>query len=159
MLKRATIDDSGKYRYTLERRWGADPANFVNFILLNPSTADETKDDPTVRACIEFARRWGFDGLVMTNLFAFRATAPSKMRACNNPHGDLNDQYIKRVAKKAALVVVAWGNHGSHCGRDKEVMNILTRTKKPHCLSITKAGQPKHPLYVKRNTKSKPYGL
>lgn len=159
MLKRAIIDKSGKYRYTLERRWGSDPANFVNFILLNPSTADETKDDPTVRACVEFARRWGFDRLVMTNLFAFRATAPSKMRACSNPNGDLNDRHIKRVAKRAALVVVAWGNHGIHCGRNKEVMNILANIKQPYCLSVTKAGQPKHPLYVKRSTKVKPYEI
>lgn len=147
----AVIDDSGKYRYTLERYWGSNSSRIVNFVLLNPSKADATKDDPTVKACMEFAHKWKFDGLVITNLFAFRETSPHKMKSCLRPLGDKNDRYIKEVAKKASTVVVAWGNHGKHCGRDQEVLALLSGIKL-HCLKVTKLGQPGHPLYVKRTT-------
>lgn len=157
MLKDATVDSTQKYRYVLERQWGPNAANFVNFILLNPSTADSDKDDATVRACVEFARRWKFDKLIITNLFAFRATDPAKMKSYLNPVGDQNNVYIKYVAERAKKVVVAWGNHGTHFHRDKEVLNILRRIKKQYCLGITKFGHPKHPLYVKRDNRLKPF--
>ncbi len=155
MVKSAIIDKSKKYRYFLERRWGLDAENVINFILLNPSTADATSDDPTVKACIEFAKRWKFDGIMITNLFAFRATDPAKMKSCQSPHGFQNDKFIKSVAKKSKMVVVAWGNHGTHCARDKEVLKILRAINQPFCLGITKSGNPKHPLYIKRTTKPK----
>jgi len=153
MVKDAIFDKSKKYRYVLERSWGINENNILNFILLNPSTADATHDDPTVRACVEFAKQWKFDGILITNLFAFRATNPAKMKSCRNPHGFQNDEYIKSIAKKSRMVVVAWGNHGTHCARDKEVLKILNTINQPFCLGNTKLGNPKHPLYVKRTIK------
>lgn len=152
MLKDAIIDQSGKYRYSLERCWGSDISNVVNFILLNPSTADATRDDPTVKACIAFAKGWGFDALIITNLFAYRVTQPSEMKVCNDPYGSENEAYLKQIAKKSKKVVIAWGNHGSHCDRDKEVLKMLSPIQKLYCLGITKIGHPKHPLYVSRDT-------
>lgn len=157
MFKHAVIDKNKKYRYVLERRWGSDINNIVNFILLNPSTADASHDDPTVRACIEFARRWGYDGIAITNLFAFRATDPIEMKSCQNPHGSQNDKYISSVAKKSRIIIVAWGNHGTHCNRDREVLNVLISIKKPFCLGITDSGNPRHPLYIKRTVKPIPF--
>lgn len=156
MIKRAVLDKTKKYRYTLERYWGKNKANFVNFILLNPSTADAVRDDPTVKACIEFAKRWGFDGLVFTNLFAFRATKPAQMKACLNPHGPMNDIHIKRIGRKARKIIIAWGNYGIHCNRCREVIALLG-SKKLFCLGLTKSGQPKHPLYIKRTVTPRLY--
>jgi hypothetical protein len=157
MLKHAILDKTKKYRYILERRWGSDATNVVNFILLNPSTADATLDDPTVRACIKFAQQWKFDGLFITNLFAFRATDPVEMRSCKNPHGNENDRYLKSIAEKSRMVVVAWGNHGTHCGRDMEVLKILKDIKKLFCLGTTISGSPRHPLYIKRTVRPQPF--
>jgi len=155
MQKSAILDATKKYRYVLGRQWGEDPKNMVNFVLLNPSIADDKVDDPTVKACVEFARRWGFDALVMTNLFAYRATDPRDMRSCEVPQGPNNDAYIEHVAKSAKRVIAAWGTHGTHCGRDQEVLKILRGVSKVYCLDVTKSGQPKHPLYIKRSTEPK----
>jgi len=109
MKKSALLDDTGKYRYSLERFWGSDSDNMVNFILLNPSTADASSDDPTVRACITFAKSWGFDRLVMTNLFAIRETSPYKMKKCNLPLGLENDIYIEKIARSAKKSNISLG--------------------------------------------------
>ena len=153
MLKDAILDQSRKYRYVLKRQWGADDNNFVNFVLLNPSTADETKDDRTVTACIKLAQNLGYDGLWVTNLFAFRATEPTDLKKSTEPIGKLNDQYLKNYAKRSKIVVIAWGNHGDFLGRDQGVIKMLSRIQAPHCLEITKLGSPKHPLYIKRTAK------
>jgi hypothetical protein len=153
MLKDAIIDESEKYRYVLERRWGTTSDNVINFVLLNPSTADASQDDPTVKACIQFAKNLGFNGLLITNLFAFRATDPIKMKSCKYPHGSKNDRYIEDAAKKSKMIIVAWGNHGTHCDRDKEVIKLLSPIKNLFCLGITASGNPKHPLYIKRTFK------
>ncbi|MBL8224715.1 MAG: DUF1643 domain-containing protein [Chromatiales bacterium] len=132
------------YRYALWRIW--DPAaGTVNFIGLNPSTADEQIDDPTIRRCIGFARDWGYGGLVMTNLFAFRATEPAVMKAAEEPVGPDNDVRIAECARKAAVVIAAWGQHGSHRGRDRFVRGQIARL---HYLRLTKGGHPGHPLYL-----------
>lgn len=143
----STADFSGDlvYRYRLSRRWGDGPA--VAFIGLNPSTADETNDDPTIRRCIGFAKRWGYDQLVMLNLFAFRATDPADMKRVLDPVGPENDKYLVREAREAGLVVAAWGVHGSYHARDEEVLSILPLP--PVALGVTKDGYPRHPLYVR----------
>jgi hypothetical protein len=153
MIKDAILDTKREYRYMLERQWGDHNDNFVNFVLLNPSTANETKDDPTIKACIKFAQNLKFDGFYVTNLFAFRTKSPEILKQSESPVGSKNNEFIKKYACKSKLVVVAWGNHGKFLNRDKEVLEILSKIKTPHCLAITKSGSPKHPLYIKRNTK------
>jgi len=137
-----------RYRYTLQRHWGeyAD-RGYVMFIGLNPSTADETKDDPTLRRCICFAKSWGYDGVFMLNLFALRSTDPIEMRNHPHPIGPQNNFYITEIANHAELIVAAWGNHGVHHGRDAEVRSLCTNL---HYLRLTKSGQPGHPLYLPR---------
>lgn len=144
MIGGAVFSPDRVYRYELRRTWGE--GGVVAFIGLNPSTADETLDDPTIRRCIGFAKRWGYGHLVMLNLFAFRATDPREMKAAIHPIGPENDKHIVQVARRADLVVCAWGVHGSYQGRDQDVLNILP--VHPQALGVTKDGYPKHPLYL-----------
>ena len=153
MQKSAILDKTRKYRYLLERQWGNDNNNFINFILLNPSTADETKDDPTIKACIKIAQNLGYDGLWVTNLFAFRATNPKELLTCVDPIGDNNDKYTLKYANKAKKIIIAWGNHGDILRRNKEVLKLLAGIKNIECFEITKTQNPKHPLYTKRDCK------
>lgn len=136
------------YRFTLWRVWG-DAANYVQFIGLNPSTADETNDDATIRRCRNFAKAWGFGAMCMTNLFAFRATQPSVMKAAQNPIGNDNDKWLSNIADSAKIIVVAWGNHGSFLGRDAEVLRLLNRPV--YCFGISKSFQPKHPVRLRKD--------
>src|SRR5690242_6108456 len=111
-MKRETIfSDCRAYRYTLWREWDIFDKNYVMFVGLNPSTADERVDDPTIRRCIDFAKRWGYGALCMTNLFAYRATDPRVMKAFPYPVGPENDKWLVRCAREAGVVVAAWGNH------------------------------------------------
>lgn len=122
-----------------------DRTSYAQFIGLNPSTADETLDDPTVRRCISFARSLGFGALCMTNAFGWRSTDPAIMKAQSDPVGTENDYWLKEVAASAGIVIAAWGVHGSHMGRDREITRMISER---HCLGTTKDGYPKHPLYV-----------
>jgi hypothetical protein len=143
------------YRYSLWRIWNADKP-FVLFIGLNPSTADENEDDPTIRRCINFARRWGYGGLYMANLFALRATNPAVMKAHKTPIGLGNDDVLLELSTQAGLIVCAWGTHGAHLSRENHVYELL-KTHKLMCLDLTKNGHPKHPLYIKSDAEPKPY--
>lgn len=120
------------------------------FIGLNPSTADETQDDPTVRRCIRYAQDWGFNALYMTNIFAFRATDPLVMKRFDDPVGPQNDTALIRLAADAGIVIAAWGVHGTHMGRGDAVRLFLHRM---HVLKLTKGGHPCHPLYLKADLK------
>ena len=143
MERGADISPCGRYRYTLWRKWGA--GGTCNFIGLNPSTADATLDDPTIRRCIGFARAWGYGGLMMTNLFAWRATDPRNMLAADDPVGPDNDQTLRATWLNAAITVAAWGAHGTHQGRGAHVRAMLPAL---HYLRLTKDGHPGHPLYL-----------
>lgn len=129
----------------------------VAFIGLNPSTADETVDDPTIRRCMGFARRWGYDRMVMLNAFAFRATDPKVMKAAANPIGPENDEHLVREAGRADLVVCCWGNHGlwhphpsTTLTRQEDVYDLLREAGvKLYALGTTKQGAPSHPLYLR----------
>jgi hypothetical protein len=147
MKSDAAFSADRTYRYQLRRVWDEGP--LVSFIGLNPSTADETVDDPTIRRCIAFAQRWGYGGLVMVNLFAFRATDPRNMRAAADPVGPLNDRHLEAVYWETAMLVAAWGAHGSYRGRDAEVIRLLGTML---ALGFTKGGHPRHPLYVRADT-------
>jgi hypothetical protein len=144
----AIISPCQKYRYLLWRVWNSDDP-VVNLVGLNPSTADETKDDPTMRRCRQFARAWGFGGFLMTNLFAFRATRPSELRAVATPVGPENDSWIVCAARSAERVVAVWGVHGTLLDRDKQVMALLQR--RAYCIVVTKSGHPGHPLYLRKD--------
>ncbi len=139
----AILSKCRNYRYALWRTWD-DSKPYAMFIGLNPSTADETEDDPTIKRCINYSREWGYGGLCMVNLFAFRATAPRDMKASNNPIGSDNDDWIKKLSKKAGVIVAAWGNDGSFMGRSKNVVDMIPDLM---CLKINKTGEPAHPLY------------
>ena len=142
----AVISACGRYRYRLWRRWSDGPT--CVFIMLNPSTADAESDDPTIRRCIGFAKREGCGGLVVANLFAFRATSPRDMMAADDPVGPENDNHLRWCADLATGPVIAgWGAHGSFRGRDAAVRRMLDG-KAMH-LGLTAAGQPRHPLYLK----------
>lgn len=135
-----------KYRYILWRTWDYWLPKAV-FIGLNPSTADAYKDDPTVAKCQRYARSWGgYGGIVMLNIFAFRATDPGVMKKCPEPVGQDNDEWIKFITKDAPLVVAKWGNHGQHLGRSAVVCSYLKSLK---CLDTSKTGEPKHVLYLR----------
>jgi hypothetical protein len=156
-LVSAVFSPCRTWRYTLTRYTGiVQPVReelvplSVAFIGLNPSTADETTDDPTVRRCIGFARRWGYERMVMLNVFAFRATNPRRLRAAEDPIGPENDNHIAWEAALADLVVCAWGVHATLLGRGVEVKECLEGINVPlHVLGLTKDGHPKHPLYLK----------
>jgi hypothetical protein len=156
MIDRRTIFSPYRlYRYTLWREWDMMNPTFVQFIGLNPSTADEIQDDPTIRRCIDYAKRWGFGALCMTNAFAWRDTDPRKMKGQPHPIGPDNDRWLTAIAREAGVVVAAWGNHGEHMGRDSEICKLINNL---HCLKITKnTGQPSHPLYLSKLLTPIPY--
>jgi len=151
--KGAILSDDRKHRFILTRTWDADRPQ-VLFIGVNPSTADENNDDPTIRRCIGFAKRWDFGGLMMANLFSIRATDPKEMKASDEPNLEINDLWLKNAATKCSFVVAAWGNHGKHLNRDKEVRELMRVYEVPlFCFGITKSKQPLHPLYQKNDAK------
>lgn len=141
-------DEAGAiYRHMLWRYWGPGRA-FLHFCGLNPSTAGHTLNDPTIRREIDFAKRWGFDGLLKTNAFDLRATDPKVMMAHPDPLSPENDQWIHWCSVRAGLDVAAWGVHGVHLDR----ANNLKSSRTWRCLGKTKEGHPRHPLYVKATT-------
>lgn len=145
----ATYSDCERYRYDLTRIW--DPQGTrANFLMLNPSTATEAQNDPTVERCERRARALGHGAFRVTNVFAWRATDPRDMRAAAEPVGrPENDAAILEAAAWADLVVCAWGTHGAHLGRGPEVEALLRGAG--HALTtlgLSKAGHPKHPLYI-----------
>lgn len=153
MKKSAIISNDGLYRYRLDRVWKED-GPLVLFLMLNPSTADATKDDATITRCINYAKSWGYGGLVVGNLFAFRSTKPKNLLAANNPIGDDNLMYLDKMFLEVSGVICAWGNGGIV----KKLGKKLGEDYKPlkgwfgHLayLELAKDGTPKHPLYLKK---------
>ena len=144
----AEYSDCEKYRYKLTRIW--DPAGRkVLFVMLNPSTATEVQNDPTVERCERRARTLGYGGFRVTNIFAWRDTDPKAMRAALDPVGPANDAAILEGTAWANTVVAAWGTHGAHLDRGAHVEALLRASAQPvYHLGITKDGHPKHPLYI-----------
>lgn len=136
------------FRYLLTREWDAS-AGRVLFVMLNPSTATEVQNDPTVERCERRARALGFGAFRVCNIFAFRATDPRVMRATSDPVGPLNDAAIAQSAPWADRIICAWGTHGAHLDRGAQVETLLRATGRDlwH-LGLSKAGHPKHPLYI-----------
>lgn len=149
----AVFSSDGLYRYELWRVWNEPGERYAMFIGLNPSTADETSDDRTVRRCINFAKSWGFDALCMTNIFAFRATEPADMLKAEDPVGPLNLETLERLAKGAGVVIAAWGTNGEFMGQGDVVRGLIPNLS---CLVLSKDGHPRHPLYLKATLKPVP---
>lgn len=159
MRKQAVLSEDGKYRYQLSRSWDETKLR-VLFIMLNPSTADSSNDDPTIRRCIGFAKSWGYGEMMVGNLFAYRATNPKDLLATENPIGEYNLENLKAMYGKCKTVVCAWGNQG-----------IIDKLAKKHpnyqplsfvhgelfYLELSKTGTPKHPLYLKKELTPKSF--
>ncbi|MEL6617898.1 MAG: DUF1643 domain-containing protein [Pseudomonadota bacterium] len=144
----AVYSDCERYRYSLTRMWD-DGGQRVNFVMLNPSTATEVQNDPTVERCERRARTLGFGSFAVTNIFAWRDTDPRAMRAADDPIGPGNDAAILERADWADTVIAAWGTHGAHLDRGLAVQRLLQTSGKPlFHLGLSKAGHPKHPLYL-----------
>ncbi len=144
----AVYSDCENFRYSLTRIWDPEGRRAA-FIMLNPSTATEVQNDPTVERCERRARALGFGAFSVTNIFAWRDTDPRKMRAAKDPVGPENNQAISEACDWADTIVAAWGTHGEHLKRGSEVEALLRKTGLPiYHLGLSKAGHPKHPLYI-----------
>lgn len=152
MQKSAIISNCGNYRYELKRNWD-DSKPWVLFVCLNPSTADGKEDDQTSRVCINYARRWGYGGLIIANLFAYRSTNKSILYQVSDPIGPENNEHLQRLSSMAVETVCAWSDDGAFMGRDLCVLSIL---KSPKCLKKLKSGRPAHPLYKSKDLKPSP---
>lgn len=141
-----------KYRWSLSRKWDNTKCVCV-FIGLNPSTADETVNDPTVNRCMNYAMSWGYGSLIMLNLFAYRSTDPKKLYIIDNPIGHCNLSTIISFCKNADIVIAAWGKHGKHLHADTDTLSVLKNICDVYCLRINKDGTPIHPLYQKKTAK------
>lgn len=167
----AEISACGKYRYLLSREWrGVAPhenwrwlgakdgaghelgePKACLFVMLNPSTADGVQDDPTIRRCVAYAKRFKFDRLEVVNLFAYRATDPQdvlRMTGDGDPIGSGNQEIVEAAAHDAGLIICAWGAHGGHIDQDETMLGWLGN-RETWALGLTKDGHPKHPLYLK----------
>ena len=144
----AVYSDCETYRYSLTRVW--EPAGQkVMFVMLNPSTATEVQNDPTIERCERRARALGFGSFRATNIFALRATDPKVMRAAEDPEGPENTEAILDGARWADMVICAWGTHGAHRGQGARITQLLRKNGLPlYHLGLSKAGHPKHPLYI-----------
>ena len=152
----AIFSDCGQYRYRLWRRWSEGAT--VAFLMLNPSTADATRNDPTVERCHRRAVDMGFGALEVINIFAHRATDPKDLKKALAPNGPLNDKTLIDTTKSAEMTICAWGSHGTHLDRDKQVRSLLKGADiHTHILALTKYDQPRHPLYISYAQKPVPW--
>jgi hypothetical protein len=146
-----------RWRTLLWRRWD-DAKPVANFLMLNPSTADERVLDPTCARARDYAERWGYGALLVTNVFAWRATDPRAMKAADDPVGRGNDRAILIAAREARLVVCAWGNHARHLERSLAVRRLLRGAGVAlHVLRLNGSGEPAHPLYLPARLRPTPW--
>lgn len=146
------------WRYTLRRTWDRTKPPLI-VVGLNPSTADEDSDDPTIRKCVKFGKSWGYGGLLMLNAYAFKATNPTDLWLVKYPVGPDNDEWLIRAPfmYPESIVLAAWGTNIKP-EREAEVVELLPPDRLK-CLEITKNGHPKHPLYVKDITQPIDFSL
>ena len=144
--KSAIFSADHKYRYQLSRRW--ESGDSLYFVMLNPSTANENIDDPTIRRCVGFAKKWNYSGIEVLNLFALVSSDPDKLLTTPDSIGIDNDKYLITASKQAKKIVIAWGNFGMRFQeRVNEVLSIFSY-RDIYCLGETESNQPKHPLYI-----------
>lgn len=156
VYKKAFLSLDGTYRFGLERalEQGGKPENTINFVMLNPSTADAEIDDPTIRRCMDFAWTWGYKRLLVTNLFPLRATDPKELYSHHDPLcAPVNQHYMELAALISDKVICAWGKHGSFMYQGKKALRTLKECNNNVChLGLNGDGSPKHPLYLKKST-------
>jgi hypothetical protein len=143
MIKGAVLSADNIYRYQLSRVWDGEKPKIL-FIMLNPSTADELVEDPTIRRVVNYATDWGYGGVYVGNLYAFRSTDPKGLKSVDDPIGPENITHIQTLISLVDKVVYAWGNEEN----EPEWLKKLVDT--PYCIDISKKGIPKHPLYLKK---------
>lgn len=155
ICKGAEFSEDQVYRYALWRIWDRNtrPALFIG---LNPSAADEEKDDPTIRRCMGFAKKWKCGGLLMANIYAYRSTDPKLLNEIKDPIGPYNIKYIKNLASQTGLIIAAWGNLGSNI---LDVTRSLRKYSYVKCLRVNKSGAPAHPLYIPYKINLKPFPI
>lgn len=154
---KAVFSDCGNYRYRLERIWSKKPRpklRLVCWVMLNPSTADADEDDPTIRRCVGFAHRWGYDGIIVVNVFGLRTSFPEVLVAARklgvDPAGRQNNVTIGHAVRDAELVICAWGTNAGH--RGVLLLRQLRYMCTPKHLGLNEDGSPKHPLYLPGGT-------
>lgn len=160
--REATLSDDGLYRYSLVRRWGVTgkPAQFV---MLNPSTADDSLDDPTIRRCVGFALALGCAGIIVVNLYAYRTTKPAELWSAADPVGPNTDTYLRIVARRAATegapLIAAWGTLAkpARVAEALSVIGELGAADRLTALGVTRAGAPRHPLYLPASARPAPW--
>lgn len=155
----AEFSECGAYRYSLTRIWEADQPKLM-YVMLNPSKADEKSNDPTVERCERRARALGYGAFRVTNIFAFRATDPMDLKRAKAPVGPQNDAALREGTAWADAIIAAWGTHGSHRDQGLAVARILADTNTPlFHLGLTKAGHPRHPLYISYTQQPRPWAV
>lgn len=159
--REAQLSGCGRYRYSLLRRW-ADSGGIVTFVMLNPSTADATQDDPTLRRVMGFARAWNLAGVRVVNLYALRSKDPRDLWTSADPVGPDNDEHLTLAATAAvemgAPLVAAWGSN-ARPDRIRRVLTLPAMSVGLTCLETTRAGQPRHPLYLPAALRPRPWAL
>jgi hypothetical protein len=158
----AVISECGKYRYHLWRRWDMDLPTMV-WVMLNPSTADATEDDPTIRRCIGFAKREGCGGISVLNVFAYRATDPVELTKVADPVGPKNEAYLcyARNVSLMTILVCGWGKQrpGKVLREAYRNAGVILTCRNAHCFGKNQDGSPKHPLYLPSNAKLEEWRL
>lgn len=154
----AVISDCGKYRYLLRRTWDHSKPRCL-YVMLNPSTADAEVDDATIRSCIRLAKGMGYGSFEVVNIFGLRATDPAELAKADDPLGPLNERIVSAAIDRCDIVILAWGAHQMAARKATFLIGHI-RARKPavYCLGKTKAGAPKHPLYIKSGTPLEAYG-
>lgn len=145
--ERAVFSPCSRYRYRLRRLWLLGAGRVV-WVMLNPSTADAVKNDPTIERCTRFAQRWGYRELEVVNIFAFRSTDPAGLLTLADPVGPENDRHIVEAVLGADRVVAAWGKHGAYMDRGAKVAAMLAGECRLVALAVNADGSPRHPLYI-----------
>lgn len=138
------------YRYTLWRKWGE--GRTVAFCLLNPSTADARRNDPTVTRCIARAKAMGYAGIEVVNIFAWKSTDPKQLQFIRDPVGKMNDKFLLAAMENNDKLICGWGTHGWLNNRQKEVLKLFKNCDK-YVLAFNQNHTPKHPLYVGYNVR------
>jgi hypothetical protein len=161
MNKTAIISECGQYRYALTRTWDESLPK-VMFLMLNPSTADANKDDATICRCIGFAKLWGYGGIIVGNLFAFRSTKPDNLLKAGNPIGPGNEASIKQLSTQVDIIVYAWGNGymvDRLCKLYPNYKPLAGLEVQARYLKLMKGGHPRHPLYLRSDMKPLEYKI
>ena len=150
-LHETVFSEDRLYRYRLVDSQAGPGSGTCMFLMLNPSTADEVRSDPTVTRCKGFTALWGYKRLIVANIFAYRSTDPKALKLVTDPVGPLNDEHIVAAAHESERVVLAWGRHGALLNRGGAVVKLLRDEgleNKTCYLKLTKDGHPGHPLYI-----------